>query len=76
MTGLKLWDKLQEAEGKIVARVRAAIFVLGALGADMAHNIATELAVPGAETWLRRVFVVCMGVSLLLRAGEKNEKTP
>lgn len=72
---MKVWDKLQEAESKVVARVRAAIFLFGAMGGLEAHHIAEELAIgPGAELWLRRLFIVCMGLSLLLRAGQKNDE--
>lgn len=74
MTGLQFWDKLQAAEGKIVARVRATVFVLATLGMAEAHNFAEGLAMPGAEVWFKRAFTVSMGLALLMRAGEKNDK--
>jgi hypothetical protein len=75
MNGFKWWDALQASEAKVVARVRALIFMLGVLGAAEAQNIADGLAWPESAKWFRRVFTVCMGLSLLLRAGEKNNET-
>lgn len=72
--GFPGWDKLQEAEGKIVARVRAAIFAGALLGVSEAHNFAEMLTWPASEVWFKRVFGVCMVLALLLRAGEKNDK--
>lgn len=74
MTGVPLWDKLQAAEGKIVARVRAVIFAGALLGVSEAHNFAEMLTWPSSEVWFKRVFGSCMVIALLLRAGEKNDK--
>ena len=76
MTGFTFWDKLQATEAKVVARTRAVIFLLGAFGAAEAQNIADGLGLPASVLWFRRLFTVCMGISLLLRAGEKNEPKP
>lgn len=74
---MRWWDELQHSASYVVARVRAAVFVLAALGASQAHDIATGLAWPESEKWILRSFTVCMGLTLLLRAGEKNdEKKP
>lgn len=81
MSGLKLWDKLQEAEGKIVARVRAAISVVATSGLAFADQVAAVLGqdLATAHTWATRIriaSVLSIGLSFLLRAGDKNEKTP
>lgn len=74
MTGFKWWDVLQEAEAKVVGRVRATIFAVGLLGVSEAHTFADMLTWPTSEVWFKRVFGACMVLSLLLRAGEKNDK--
>lgn len=77
--GFPGWDKLQEAEGKIVARVRAAIGVVATSGLAFADQVSTVLSqdMASAHAWAGRVrlaSVVAIGLSLLLRAGEKNDK--
>lgn len=80
MTGLTLWDKLQAAQSKIVARVRSTIAVIAASGLAFADQVAVALGndVASAHAWATRVKVasiICIGLSFLLRAGEKNEET-
>lgn len=69
---MNFWNKLQDAEPKIVARVRAAVFVLAALSATQAHAIADALQYPALEKWILRAAAICGGIALLLRAGDKT----
>lgn len=70
MTGFAWWDKLQSAEAKVVARVRAAIGLIA--GGALAPALMIE-----DPKWVKpaggAVFAVCLVLALLLRAGEKNE---
>lgn len=66
------WNKLQAAEPKIVARVRAAVFVVAALSATQAHAVADALQYPALEAWILRAAAICGGIALLLRAGDKT----
>lgn len=66
------WNSLQAAEPKIVARVRAAVFVMAALSATQAHAVADALQYPALEAWILRAAAICGGIALLLRAGDKT----
>lgn len=77
--GFKWWDTLQAAEAKIVARVRAAIAVVATSGLAFADQVAQVLGqdLASAHAWAARIRVasiVCIGLSFLLRAGEKNDE--
>lgn len=79
MKGLAFWDRLQGAEAKVVARVRAAIGVVATSGLAFADQVAAVLGqdVATAHTWATRIrlaSVVSIGLSLLLRAGQKNDE--
>lgn len=77
MKGFKWWDKIQAAEAKVVARVRAVIGIMAASGLAFADQVKVVLGedLTAAHTWALRIklaSVACIGLSLLLRAGEKN----
>lgn len=81
MTGIQLWDKLQAAQAKVVARVRSTIAVVAASGLAFAEQVGSALGsdIAAAHLWATRVKVVsviCIGLSFLLRAGEKNDEPP
>lgn len=71
---MTLWSKLQSAEAKVVARVRAVIGLVA--GGALAPALLVE-----SPAWVKPVsgaaFAICLALALLLRAGEKNdEKAP
>lgn len=69
-----LWDDLQSAPAHIVARVRAGIITVGAAGLAFPHQVAEYLSWPWVEQPLKVFAVLCAGLALLLRAGEKKDK--
>lgn len=73
MKGLAWWDRLQSAEAKVVARVRAAIGLIasGALAPALMIEDPKWVKPAGGAT-----FAVCLVLALLLRAGEKNDEQP
>lgn len=73
MTGLKWWDRLQQAEAKIVARVRATIGVISLNGLAFSDQVAATLQHPDWAQRIKEVSIICIGISFLLRAGDKND---
>lgn len=71
MKGFAWWDRLQGAEAKVVARVRAAIGLVA--GGALAPALMIE-----EPRWVKptsgAAFAVCLVLALLLRAGEKNDE--
>lgn len=75
MTGFKWWDALQSAEAKVVARVRALIAVIALNGLAFADQTAAALGNAAYAQKIKLVSIVCIGLSFLLRAGQKNDET-
>jgi hypothetical protein len=72
VTGLPLWDRLQAAEAKVVARIRAGVAALSLIGAAEAHTFAEMISYPSAEVWIKRAAGVSLVLAFLMRAGDKT----
>lgn len=55
---------------------RALIMTIAAGGMGFAQDVASILGAPGAVKSVKIVSVVCMGLALMLGAGDKNPKEP
>lgn len=67
------WDNFLNNEAYFIARVRAVVMFFALSGVTFGHDMAEALGAPALEKYIKIVAVVCGGISLLMRAGEKNE---
>lgn len=66
------WDRFLNNEAYFIARVRTLVMVVGASGGLFGKQLADALGSPRLEAPFKVAAVVCMGLSLLMRAGDKT----
>lgn len=66
------WDQFLNNEAFFIARVRALVMFFALSGLTFGHDLAESLGWPGVERYVKVLAVVCGGISLLMRAGDKT----
>ena len=68
----RFWDRFLNNEAYFVARVRALVMGLSLGGLAFAKDMGDALGSPAVGKWLKVLAVVCGGIALLMRAGDKT----
>lgn len=68
----EFWDNFLNNESYFIARVRALVMFFALSGLTFGHDLADALGSPKVEKYIKIVSVVCGGISLLMRAGDKT----
>jgi hypothetical protein len=66
------WDNFLNNEAYFIARTRSLVFVVAASGMTFGHDLAEAMDVPHIEKYIKVAAVLCGGLALLMRAGDKT----